>query len=178
MDSEMIIGLIATVVMVYSIYLIATKNKKIERRKEIIKDNTYSVTCKHVVGLPVAEGAMCTITYSNDSIDIKQGNNNFKIGLEKVADVTTTTDTEIQKHYVSSVGGAIAGGVMFGPLGAIVGGRAKEKKSKTITHYLCVTYNSDGEIKYISFEYVPSANSVNFVAKFNTSKTQNSIIEL
>ena len=62
-------------------------------------------------------------------------------------------DTEIQNQAVSSVGGAIAGGVMFGTLGAIIGGRAKTKKVKNTTQYLIITYAGEqGELKYIGFD--------------------------
>lgn len=42
------------------------------------------------------------------------------------------TDKEIQQQYVSSVGGAVGGAVLFGPLGAITGGRAKKKTVKEV----------------------------------------------
>ena len=70
----------------------------------------------------------------------------------KITDISVKTDVEIQKQYVSSAGGAIAGGMVFGPLGAIVGGRVKEKKTREFTYYLIFTYRSDAEISYISFE--------------------------
>lgn len=62
------------------------------------------------------------------------------------------TDTEIQQQYISSVGGAVGGAVLFGPLGAMIGGRAKKKTIKNEVHrYLIITYQSP-EIKYIGFE--------------------------
>ena len=38
------------------------------------------------------------------------------------------TNEQISKQAVSSAGGAVAGAVLFGPLGAIIGGRAKGVK--------------------------------------------------
>lgn len=59
----------------------------------------------------------------------------------------------MQKGYTSSISGAVGGAILFGPLGAMVGGRAKQKTSKVVTYYLVVTYQGDNEdIKYISFE--------------------------
>ena len=76
------------------------------------------------------------------------------------------TDTEIQNQAVSSVGGAIAGGVMFGTLGAIIGGRAKTKKVKTITQYLIITYIGElGELKYIGFDIKNNSQSASKLVK-------------
>lgn len=42
---------------------------------------------------------------------------------------------------------------MFGPLGAIIGGRAKTEKSKIASSYLIITYlNNQEEITYIGFD--------------------------
>ena len=71
---------------------------------------------------------------------------------DKITDICIKTDTEIQKQLVSSVGGAVAGAMLFGTLGAIIGGRAKTKKVKTSTDYLIITYRSDEELKYIGFD--------------------------
>lgn len=191
MNSEFIPGIIGILFICWIVYLIATRNKraikkasKREARKNKIINNLTSkdiiIQGKHVTGLPIAEGISCTLSYLSDKIEIKQGGNTFNLDLVKVADITTTTNTEIQKHYVSSVGGAVGGAVLFGPLGAIIGGRAKEKKTTTVTHYLVITYNSDSEIKYISFEYVPSASSIDFVTRFNLTKnnTTNNVVNL
>lgn len=88
----------------------------------------------------------------DDEFQISGGGNNFVLQKDKISEISVMTDTEIQKQYVSSIGGAVAGGVVFGPLGAIVGGRAKEKKTKTKTYYLIFTYVSDNEVRYMSFE--------------------------
>lgn len=119
------------------------ENKKLEERR---------ITGKHQAGLPIAQDAVCRITNMDDEFQISGGGNNFVLQKDKISEISVMTDTEIQKQYVSSIGGAVAGGVVFGPLGAIVGGRAKEKKTKTKTYYLIFTYVSDNEVRYMSFE--------------------------
>ena len=45
------------------------------------------------------------------------------------------------------------GAMMFGPLGAMIGGRAKTKKVIKTTQYLIITYlNQQGEISFIGFD--------------------------
>ena len=94
----------------------------------------------------------CTIIAENDCFKFIGGGNSFELNRSKITDISVKTDVEIQKQYVSSAGGAIAGGIVFGPLGAIVGGRVKEKKTREVAYYLIFTYRSGAEISYISFE--------------------------
>lgn len=127
------------------------KQKKIdkqEKRKEKLK----TCTMKHVYGLPIAEDVNCNITLTDDKYIFSSGSMNFELEKSKITDMCIKTDTEIQQQYVSSVGGAVVGGALFGPLGAMIGGRAKKKTVKHEIHnYLIITYQSD-EIKYIGFD--------------------------
>ncbi len=127
------------------------KLKKIEntnKRREQLK----ICTMKHINGLPIAEDATCTITSTDDKFIFTSGTMNFELEKTKITDMSIKTDTEIQEQYVSSVGGAVGGAVLFGPLGAVIGGRAKKKTIKRETHnYLIITYQSP-DIKYIGFE--------------------------
>ncbi len=107
---------------------------------------------KHQAGLPLAQDAYCMILMEDDCFKISGSGNEFELKKAKMTELTVKTDAEIQRQYVSSIGGAVAGGMIFGPLGAIVGGRAKEKKTTLVTHYLIFTYRSNDEVNYISFE--------------------------
>lgn len=125
----------------------------------------------HVNGLPIAENVRCAITQGPDEFVFLSGNMRFELEKSKIVDMCIKTDTEIQQQYVSSIGGAVAGACLFGPVGAIIGGRAKKKKVKNEVHsYLIITYQSDSEIKYIGFEicsHILAANQ--FVDDFRKS---------
>lgn len=107
---------------------------------------------KHINGLNILENAQCEVLLYPDRYEFKSGTLKFNLSKSKVIDVTVKTDREIQQQYVSSIGGAVAGGVLFGPLGAIIGGRAKKKAIKTYSSYLIITYKDNGNIKYIGFD--------------------------
>ena len=85
----------------------------------------------------------------------------FNLDRERVRDVCLKTDIDIQKQYVSSSGGAIAGGLLFGPVGALIGGRTKQKKIKNVSTYLIITYTNDDEIKYVGFDATNSTLQAN-----------------
>lgn len=147
------------------------KNQNNENDKKKMETVIYKLDTEHQYGLPISTGVTCTVLYDIDKFTFIGGGNTFNLAFNKITDVCIKTDTEIQKHYVSSIGGAVAGGVILGPLGAIVGGRAKEKKTSTSTDYLIFTYLKNGEINYISFNvtnnWAKVDNIVNKVKKNN-----------
>lgn len=160
--------LIIIPIMVLVIIGIIKANKKKKMRKAELQQSgllTYT-SFNHVNGLPIVENLLCEIKSYRDRLDFRAGTTNIKLPREKITDMCIKTDTEIQNQAVSSVGGAIAGGVMFGTLGAIIGGRAKTKKVKTITRYLIITYiDEQGELKYIGFDVKNNSQSASKLVK-------------
>lgn len=107
---------------------------------------------KHLTGLPIAENVICKSYYTKDNFVVNGANQQFSIANAKISDMTITNSTDIQKSYVSSIGGAVGGAVLFGAVGAMIGGRAKEKTSKVESYFLVITYTSGDETKYIAFD--------------------------
>lgn len=156
--------------------ILIVKKTKTKEDKQRIKDNIdqqnrynkLHMTAKHQAGLPLATGAECAVGYEDDGFSFNGSGNNFSLSFNKITDICLKTDSEIQKQYVSSVGGAVAGAVVFGPLGAIVGGRAKKKTTTTVTNYLIFTYLKEESIDYISFELNYGYNMAkDWINKFN-----------
>ena len=73
---------------------------------------------------------------------------------------------------VSNPGGAIAGAIMFGTLGAIIGGREKSKTKKKISSYLIITYiNNQEELTYIGFDATNNFSVGKIVKEFQELNT-------
>lgn len=78
----------------------------------------------------------------------------YSVNYSQVTDVVYGTEKEIIQKGKSSIGRAVAGGILFGGVGAVVGavsgiGEKKVKKSKT---NIIITYtSSDGEEKFLQF---------------------------
>lgn len=166
------IGTISIVLMVffcikYSKFRKRRKEQRAEKAaqdyaRRVVEDNLptgYSeiMSVKHMDGLPWGEQAACSVYLYPDRYVFWRNKNTYTLSMDKITDVCIKTDIEIQKAYVSSVGGAVGGAVLFGTLGAMIGGRVKKKRDTTISKFLIFTYNKDGETKYISFE-IPSNN--------------------
>ena len=125
---------------------------EVKQRKAAAKEyQEKAFSGNHATGLPLAQDAPCVVSFQPDRIAINSGGNAFNLAYNKITDMQVATNVEIQKQYVSSVGGAIGGAVLFGPLGAIVGGRAKEKTAKNIEYYFVVTYKKDDGFEAVSF---------------------------
>ena len=156
----------------------STKTKK-QLRQEKAQEKLKTCTMKHVNGLPIAEGVDCNITLAPDKFIFSSGNAEFELEKSKITDICIKTDTEIQQQYVSSIGGAVGGAVLFGPLGAIIGGRAKKKTVRNQTcSYLIITYQSP-DIKYIGFEIGINFASANlYVSDFQKNTHVKSTYQL
>ena len=77
--------------------------------------------------------------------DIKGADVNIKEGFRTVANTTGTNKVKSKKH--ASIGGAVVGGVILGPLGAVVGGSALGKTT-TKGHNNQVTTSNDIPVCY------------------------------
>ena len=153
----MIVLLVILLFIVFCLYMAVKSSKEMKNAKKRVKDlkaqrNASAYGCLQTVyGLPFAEGTYCDILSCGDHYEFIANGTTVNLEKAKVTDVSIKTDVDVQKQYVSSAGGAVAGAMIAGPLGAMVGGRAKKKETRTYTRYLIFTYVSDGEVKYITF---------------------------
>lgn len=121
------------------------------------------INVEHITGLPLAEGAYCFIYLCNDKVIFERNETVYNLSINKITDIVIKTDKEIQKSYVSSIGGAVGGAALFGTLGAMIGGRAKEKTSTITNNYLIFTYDNDGNVDHISFDVTNEPDGNEFV---------------
>lgn len=158
------VTVVCVLVIAIGIGLVITGAKKRKKEKRTKQERSakaqelgaqWHAEFLHTNGLPLAENTKCSLFLGNGQLTVAGAGQQFTLAADKITDIAITTDTEIQKSYASSVGGAVGGALLFGPLGAMIGGRAKEKKSTVVTNYLIITYQSNGEVKYIGFELQP-----------------------
>lgn len=178
-----IIVLFLLVIFCFRMIILTSKARKKGREQQNLlrqEGLTIYTAFHHINGLPIAENLLCEIFSYPNRIEFKSGTTIIKLPREKITDMCIKTDIEIQNQAVSSIGGAVAGAVMFGPLGAIIGGRAKTKKIKTSTQYLIITYRGEqGELKYIGFDTKNNFSAVKLVNEFRQLNTNSGIqIEL
>lgn len=148
------------IVLIILYWILSTPQRRVRREmKRKRKDPTYAFRLAHIDGLRLAQGTSCVAHYENGMVEIQGGGARFQLDIAKIMKAEVRTETEIQRAYVSSAGGAVAGAMMFGALGAMIGGRTKEQTSSTSKSFLILTYLKNDEIAYISFraDYAVSA---------------------
>ncbi len=177
-----IIILIVVVFIIYRIVSLTFKVKQLDenvekrKAKELKGEYNLKIVTNHVTGLPFAENIPVEVFSFNDRYEFNAQGSVINLEKIKVTDVCLKTDKEIQTQYASSVGGAVGGAVLFGPLGAVIGGRAKKKNTTTFTNLLIFTYESDGELKYIGFDVTGNAfKAQKFIDEFKQSRIRNNI---
>ena len=137
---------------------IEKKQEAYAAKKEQEKEKFTSLTGKfiHIAGLSTAPNVDCSLTLSKEALRIVGAGFDFNLSLTKITGMSKRTDTDIQKfvNQSSSAGKALAGAMMFGAVGALVGGRTKTTTTsiKTYRFFLVVTYIKDDSVDYLIFE--------------------------
>lgn len=156
---------IALVVVPISLGILIVNKAVPVSAEEKVKREIVNCNLQLVGGLDLAAGSICSAVCSPESISFSASGQTFTLSPEKLIDVSVMTPQEIQTQYVSSVGGAIAGGILLGPIGAALGGSAQKKKTKIIRQYLIFAYQADAEVKYIVFDVTSAPQNGKKISK-------------
>lgn len=171
-------SLLIIVFCIYMIIVTSKARKEGKRKLKELRNNGMltNLTLLHINGLPIAENLWCQIQSYPDRIEFKSGTTSITLERNKITDMCMKTDIEIQKQIVSNPGGAIAGAMVFGPLGAIICGKEKTQTQKKISSYLIITYiNNQEEPAYIGFEATNNFYANKLVNEFKELNTTSGI---
>lgn len=142
------------------------------KRQEAMAECTMS-GIYHAFGLPLSKGQQCKFRYEEQEFAIEGGGHIFHLPLEQVRAVEIETDTQIQNHYVSDPGAAIAGNEVFGTTGALFLSSPRKITDKTVMHYLLITYDKDGMVAQLALLVTPSLKQAQkVVALYNANHRQ------
>lgn len=169
---------IFSVLSIFCLYMAILTSKAQAKQKQASNKRIRELSAKskivanHTIGLPMPEDMSCSLYLCDDKIVIDGNNMTFNLNKQKLINVTIKSDIEIQKLYTSSAGGAVAGAIAFGALGALIGGRVKEKKVNTVKNYLIFTYDKEGNPEYIVFDVTTAPKCLEFVQDFKLMSNQ------
>lgn len=131
-----------------------------QMQKSQKKTKDRSVSLSHIDGIKgMGKECLVDLTYrmSERTLEIKpflSRSAPYTLDVRKIIDIQYTSDWETYEKGKSVVGRAAAGSLVFGPVGAIVGGiSGTGKKQKSKRHnYVIIAYISNGVEKSITFE--------------------------
>lgn len=134
--------------------VVKPKSNSKSRKQQLQDDGVLAhANLSHVEGLPISEKTACTLYVKNDELIIDGGGTEFKILNSQLRAAEVKTETEIANIVHSSAAKGIAGGLMFGPIGLVVGSRATNKEKKTNNYYFILNYEkSNGDLSAMMFD--------------------------
>lgn len=118
---------------------------------------------KHVDGLPIERDEFTQSFIDEDYVVIQHVKliflkfnvlNTYKIKIENIIDTIVASKKEIEEVNKSVIGRGLVGGLVFGPIGAVLGGMSGINKTKIQNKlYFVISYNStECEVKNISID--------------------------
>ena len=135
------------------------------KKKEVTK-----VALQHVDGLKGYGGAMVNLELDDVNKCITISPKIYKtapvsLNYAQIINIEGISDKEIVEKNKSTVGRAAIGGLILGPLGAIVGGISGigSNKSNKVNYYTVINYESQGEIKVLSFMVIGFSSWSEFI---------------
>ncbi len=138
------------------IYIIWAINYNIEESQKKKKENNninekgkqynanYSTKTNHICGLPLSENSECIIHLCNNEIIIEGIGNIFKLQKCRILDMNIKTSKEVQ----NSISGAVGGAILFGAIGAFIGGSSTEFHR----FFIIIYKNKENKEQCISFD--------------------------
>ncbi len=111
-----------------------------------------------VSGLDIPAGARCSLAYWPDHLAVTALGRTYELPLARIAAAEAATVRTVRRQYVSSAGGAVAGGMLFGPIGALLGGAARPRSVRDSSVLLLVAYTapeSGTDMRYLVFQPGP-----------------------
>ncbi len=129
----------------------------------------------------IPRGMAVSVTLLPDQIEIRQivgGKARAYLSYDQVVKVGSVNEKEVEEADKSVIGRAVVGGVLLGPLGAVIGsvsGVGKKQKTK-YKNYFVINYTASGsdEPKVLSFEV---GGPLGFKAFINELKEKSGIVD-
>ena len=128
--------------------------QKEQKKQEKFEAETFDIKkVKHISGLPIHDGAIGDIHYDYNNLVFSYQNTKYSLESNKILGAVYKLEKElIGVSHSSSIGGAIGGALLLGPVGAIIGGRKTTHKDYKNAYVFAVSYSKDDEVKYFVFQ--------------------------
>lgn len=140
-----------------------------EEQKEKGISPIFESNCTHINGLTsyTAEGK---IRIYVDRIHFTVAGTHYELPIERIRSADILTQKQTEYVSTSNMGRIILSGLLFGELGMLISAeRAVDDRERTITEEnLVITYEKDGEAKFIVLKNLPCDKVIREIKKLVT----------
>lgn len=159
-------------------------SRKIKEKLKEYQANEHHYAV-HLHGVPhVSKGMPADLFLTDQKIIIECEKKKFELDLDRITAAEALRKTDLLQKDKSVIARGVIGGVLIGPLGAIIGGMSGIGKKNKKGDYLVLNYKSvdDGEVKVIIFD-MKNFSKAQKIAKSLTNriienKAKDGVIEL
>lgn len=138
---------------------------------DFLKPKTDVLPFAHFEGIAfVNKGEIIALNFLDTSLKITDSKKQELLNIEYRQINNAEILTECEDKDKSVIGRAVVGGLLLGPVGAVVGGLSGVSKSKKNNYFLKITYDTD-KILYLK-GWLNSENICNIAKKQITEKVR------
>lgn len=180
MPEQFVIGIVVFALLIIAVVAANKKNK--EAAAKGITSFSPGVVLHGIPHIPPKTEV--EVSVSSDKITFKTKDLTFDLSLEQVKAATALKTTDILTKEKSVIGRGIVGGVLLGPLGAIVGGMSGIGKKQLKGAFLVINYqpkdSEEIEVIIVNLYLLLNAKHIadDITKKLVNQKAVNGTIEL
>ena len=164
-DGELIwVGIVVSAILLaYNIFRLVADYRDMTHNTD---GHKYRTVLAHVSGLPMAKGERVTVTSFPDRLEFRVGETVCTVSRSQISDMRLLTRSQTEERLTTNTLGALAGGLLLGPVGGMAAG-LKMKRIETEEYFFLISYAKakTGKTELIVFETTFTNAKVNGMIK-------------
>lgn len=152
-------------VIIITIFINVSINRKREDKANGI---LFRVKGKHIHGLPLQTGLLVEVTLESGFVLFNAPGLSARINLNQIRVAAAMSQSDFAKKQKSVIGRAVVGGILIGPVGAVVGGMSGIGDKDMKGGFLVINYiNEVGELAAVVINVFVLASAVQVAQQLN-----------
>ncbi len=175
-DAALIIGIVSCVIGFFCILagMATIADKSHVKSEKDISEGEAPISiydCTHVNGLVQFSGEG-ELRIFVDRLEFSVGGTQYTLPIERIISADILTQKQTEYIITQKLSHAVLGGLVFGDVGALIGGMPKSKAIETTEENLVITYEKDEEAKFIVLKNLPCEKVIRTIKQYVHLKPQ------